>query len=189
MLRDFLPRRFAERVVAGWAIAVTGLMVLGWVTHAPGDLGVIVHPPRWYDTLVVVLTVVAALAGYVYGVEVDNRAGMARTGVLTGIAVAAALGIATHFGPGWALPKMSAYLLSEPTAVMMQVHNVTRGPRYFRFLCPYRITFSPAYTGGGGLCLDDRSARRLRGETLPVWGYGNGWATRVRGIGPGLRDG
>jgi NO-binding membrane sensor protein with MHYT domain len=84
MLRDFLPRRFAERVVAGWAIAVTGLMVLGWVTHAPGDLGVIVHPPLWYDTLVIVLTVVAALAGYVYGVGVDDRASMARKGVLTG---------------------------------------------------------------------------------------------------------
>jgi hypothetical protein len=67
MLRDFLPTNRAERVVAGWAIAVTGLMVLGGVTHAPGDLGVIVHPPRWYVTLVVVLTVVAAVAGYVYG--------------------------------------------------------------------------------------------------------------------------
>jgi len=86
MLRDFLPINHAERVVAGWAIVVTGLMVLGWVAHVPGDLGVIVHPPRWYEALVVVLTFAAAAAGYVYGVEADDRAGMVRTGVLTGLA-------------------------------------------------------------------------------------------------------
>jgi hypothetical protein len=189
MLRDFLPINHAERVVAGWAIVVTGLMVLGWVAHFPGDLGVIVHPPRWNEALVVVLTFAAAAAGYVYGVEADDRAGMVRTGVLTGLAASAFIGIATHFGLGWGLPKMSSYVLSEPTAVMMPVHNVTHGPRYLRSLCPYRVTFSPAFTGGGGICLNDRTAMRLRSKSLPMWGYGNGWATRVTGTGPGLRDG
>jgi hypothetical protein len=71
----------------------------------------------------------------------------------------------------------------------MKVHNVTRGPRYLRFLCRYHVTFAPPYTGGGGLCLDDRTAPALRYETLPMWGYGNDWATRVTGIGRDLREG
>jgi hypothetical protein len=36
MMQDFLPTNGAERVVAGWAIVVTCLMVLGWVAHFSG---------------------------------------------------------------------------------------------------------------------------------------------------------
>jgi uncharacterized membrane protein YhdT len=117
MIRDALPRTLAEGIVAGWAVLVTALMVLGWVVFLPGELGVIVHPPRWYENLVGVLTLLAAAAGYVYGVEIDDRAGMARTGVLTGLAVAVVIGLARHFGLGWAGPKMSAYVLAEPASL------------------------------------------------------------------------
>lgn len=171
------------RILACWFFVSAGLMVLGWVVIFPARLGILVHPPLWYEILAGAVVFGVVVAGYVFGLRMDGRPGTRRMGAGNGLAVAASVGAMTLVVVGWALPGMSVFAFAQPKSVTMTVTDVSRpGRRSMRGFCRYEVRFAPVLAGGGSLCLSNRRAHDLEGATLEMIGRGNALATKVNAI-------
>jgi hypothetical protein len=184
MSRGVTPDRkpLWQWAVVWWAIGTTLLMIRGWILVYPARLGLIVHPPLWFEIAVGVLTLCAAVGGWMFVALQDRGSVRRRKGHGTEFALAVSISATTWIGLGWALPGLSAFVIVEPRFIERTVTDVEREGRRARLFCRQRVRFESVLAGGGGLCLDSRLARGLEGATLEMIGRGNGWATRVEAI-------
>lgn len=171
--------RSAIRGCAIWLLAMASIVIMACVVEMFSELGIYIHPPKWFYFIAHLFGGVAALAGIYTALYIWS--GTAVTHVKPRALIMGVLYYTITFSAlAWGVLVLSSTVVQQTVIVKAQVIGASDLSRP-RLGCRHRVFFGRIYAPRGKICVGSK-AKYLKGSTLVMKGRGNNWATWVSSV-------